>query len=154
LCRALISDGVPFVPVVRDQHKWTTRDIAVAPRIADLTDQTSLRIALRDATSVVSSAHARHATAVIAAAPPGVQLIFLGSTRKFTRWPDEHGMGVIAGETAFLASGRNGIMLHPTMIYGAEGENNVRRLAKLLRRRSFLYLAVAVHWYSPFTRMM
>ena len=140
LCRALISEGVPLVPIVRDQHKWATRNIAVAPRVADLTDQISLRIALRDATSVVSSAHARHAAAVIAAAPPGGQLIFLGSTRKFTRWPDEHGKGVIAGETAFLASGRNGIMLHPTMIYGAEGENNVQRLAVLLRRLPLLPL--------------
>jgi nucleoside-diphosphate-sugar epimerase len=38
------------------------------------------------------------------------------------------------GEAAFLASGRRGVMLHPTMIYGAAGENNVQRLAALLRR--------------------
>jgi uncharacterized protein YbjT (DUF2867 family) len=82
----------------------------------------------------VSCAHARHAAAVIAAAPVGAQFVFLGSTRKFTRWPDEHGDGVLAGEAAFLASGRPGVMLHPTMIYGATGENNVRRLAALMRR--------------------
>jgi nucleoside-diphosphate-sugar epimerase len=43
-------------------------------------------------------------------------------------------LGVLAGEAAFLASGRDGVMLHPTMIYGAAGEDNVRRLAALLRR--------------------
>lgn len=59
--------------------------------------------------------------------------MLLGSTRRFTRWPDAHGAGVIAGETTFLASGRSGVMLHPTMIYGAEGEDNVQRLAALLR---------------------
>ena len=59
--------------------------------------------------------------------------MFLGSTRKFTRWPDDHARGVLAGEAAFLASGRRGVMLHPTMIYGAQGEDNVQRLAKLLR---------------------
>ena len=96
--------------------------------------------ALRDATSVVSTAHARHAAAVIAAAPPDARLIFLGSTRKFTRWPDAHGNGVLAGEAAFLASGRTGVMLHPTMIYGAAGEDNVRRLAALLRRLPVLPL--------------
>ncbi|HLB97875.1 MAG TPA: NADH-ubiquinone oxidoreductase, partial [Acetobacteraceae bacterium] len=37
-------------------------------------------------------------------------------------------------EAAFLASGRAGVMLHPTMIYGAQGEDNVQRLAALLRR--------------------
>jgi nucleoside-diphosphate-sugar epimerase len=67
-------------------------------------------------------------------------LVFLGSTRKFTRWPDEHGDGVKQGEASFLASGRRGVMLHPTMIYGAEGENNVQRLAALLRRLPFVPL--------------
>ena len=72
--------------------------------------------------------------AVIEAAPPDARLVLLGSTRKFTRWPDAHGNGVLAGEAAFLASGRAGVMLHPTMIYGAQGEDNVQRLAALLRR--------------------
>ena len=61
-------------------------------------------------------------------------MVLLGSTRKFTRWPDAHGNGVLMGEAALLNSGRRGVMLHPTMIYGAEGEDNVQRLAGLLRR--------------------
>ena len=68
------------------------------------------------------------------------RFVFLGSTRKFTRWPDAHGNGVLAGEAAFLASGRSGVMLHPTMIYGAQGEDNVQRLAALLRRLPFVPL--------------
>ena len=66
--------------------------------------------------------------------------MLLGSTRKFTRWPDAHGNGVLAGEAALLTSGRRGVMLHPTMIYGAEGEDNVRRLAALVRRLRVLPL--------------
>ena len=66
--------------------------------------------------------------------------MLLGSTRKFTRWPDAHGNGVLAGEAALLASGRDGVMLHPTMIYGAQGENNVQRLAGLVRRLPVLLL--------------
>jgi nucleoside-diphosphate-sugar epimerase len=58
----------------------------------------------------------------------------MGSTRRFSRWRDAHGDGVRAGEAALLASGRPGVMLHPTMIYGAQGEDNVQRLAALLRR--------------------
>ena len=126
--------------MVRDAAKWAASGIAIAPRIADLADAAALRAALHDANSVVSTAHARHAAAVIAAAPPDARLIFLGSTRKFTRWPDAHGNGVLAGEAAFLASGRTGVMLHPTMIYGAAGEDNVRRLAALLRRLPMLPL--------------
>ena len=127
LRRSLPADGVPIVPIARNpsQHPAT--------RIADLTDPPRLRDALHDATRIVCCAHASYAPAVIAAAPPEARLIFLGSTRKFTQWPDAHGNGVLAGEAAFLASARNGVMLHPTMIYGAQGEDNVQRLASLLR---------------------
>ena len=95
---------------------------------------------------MVSCAHARHTPAILAAAPELAALVLLGSTRKFTRWPDAHGNGVLAGEAALLASGRSGVMLHPTMIYGAQGEDNVQRLASAAaapagdasaRRRSF-----------------
>lgn len=130
LCRAL---GDRVVPVVRSPAKWSALGLPGAARTADLGDPGALAAALRDATHIVSCAHARHAQEVIAAAPLPAVLIFLGSTRKFTRWPDDHGNGVLAGEAAFLASGRSGVMLHPTMIYGAEGEDNVRRLAKLTK---------------------
>lgn len=140
LCRSLLADGVAPVPVVRNPARWVATGIAGPPRVADLTDPAALRTALADATAIVSTAHARHAAAVIAAAPPQARLVFLGSTRKFTRWPDDHGNGVLAGEAAFLASRRHGVMLHPTMIYGAQGEDNVQRLAALLRRLPFLPL--------------
>jgi uncharacterized protein YbjT (DUF2867 family) len=133
LCRSLLADARPLVPIVRNAGRWQATGIAVAPRIADIDEAADLAAALADATHIVSCAHARHAGAVIEAAPVAARLILLGSTRKFTRWPDTHGSGVIAGERAFLASGRNGVMLHPTMIYGAQGEDNVQRLAALLR---------------------
>lgn len=126
--------GARVVPIVRTAIKWEAHGFSITPRIADLKDAVSLRRALEDATHIVSCAHARFAPAVIAASPPAATLVFLGSTRKFTRWPDEHGNGVLAGEAAFIESGRRGVMLHPTMIYGATGENNVQRLAALLRR--------------------
>ena len=134
LCRSLAADDVPFVPVVRDAAKWRATGLGEMPRVADLGDAARLRDALADAMWIVSCAHARYTPAVLAAAPAGASLVLLGSTRKFTRWPDPHGNGVLAGEAAFLASGRRGVMLHPTMIYGAQGEDNVQRLAAVLRR--------------------
>ena len=133
LCRSLLADAVPYVPVVRNAGRWAATGLPGTPRIADVTDA-SLSIALGTATRVVSCAHARHIPAILAAAPLARRFVFLGSTRKFTRWPDAHGDGVLAGEVVFLASGRSGVLLHPTMIYGADGENNVQRLAALLRR--------------------
>ena len=132
--------GARIVPVVRDAAKWAALGFDAAPLVADLTDPAALTQALRGAEIVVSCAHARFAARAIEAAPAEARLVFLGSTRKFTRWPDEHGNGVLAGEAAFLASARRGVMLHPTMIYGAFGEDNVRRLAALARRLPVLPL--------------
>jgi uncharacterized protein YbjT (DUF2867 family) len=134
LLRALLAQGRDVVPVVRNAAKFTALDFGLVPRLADLTDPQSLNAALADAVYVVSAAHARHAGHVLAAAKTAEKFVFLGSTRKFTQWPDDHGNGVLAGEKIFLASARPGVMLHPTMIYGAAGENNVQRLAALLRR--------------------
>jgi uncharacterized protein YbjT (DUF2867 family) len=134
LCRALLAEGRRVVPVVRSRARWEATHLPWSPALADLTDPGALQAALVGAEHIVSTAHARHAPAILAAAPPGARFVFLGSTRKFTRWPDAHGRGVLAGEAAFLASGCDGVMLHPTMIYGAQGEDNVQRLAALLRR--------------------
>jgi len=140
LCRTLLADGVPVVPVVRNPAKWVAGGVEGRARRADLRQPESLRAALSDAGRIVSCAHARYAPAIVAAAPGSARLVLLGSTRKFTRWPDDHGNGVLAGEAALLASGRQGVMLHPTMIYGAQGENNVQRVAALLRRLPVLPL--------------
>lgn len=133
LARSLLADGIAVVPVVRNAARWAETGLPGEPQLADLTGG-DLADALAGATRIVSCAHARHLPAILAAAPPDARLIALGSTRKFTRWPDAHGDGVIAGERALLASGRPGAILHPTMIYGAAGEDNVQRLAGLLAR--------------------
>jgi len=139
LCRALLARRTPYIPVVRDPQRWSTTTLPGTPAVADLTTHT-LQAALQSATTVVCCAHARYIPAILRAAPAARNFVFLGSTRKFTRWPDSHGNGVLAGEAALLASGRPGILLHPTMIYGAEGEDNVQRLAALLRRIPFVPL--------------
>lgn len=135
-----MARGVGVVPVVRDPGKFASFGLPFAPRQADLGDAAALKAALGDATRIASAAHARHGAAILAAAPAAARVVLMGSTRRFTRWPDEHGDGVIAGEAALLASGRDAVILHPTMIYGAEGEDNVRRLAALMRRLPVLPL--------------
>jgi nucleoside-diphosphate-sugar epimerase len=134
LCASLLADRVAYVPVVRSAARWAESGLPGEAVVADLRDGPALARALAGATHVACCAHARHAGAVLAAAPAAAVPVFLGSTRKFTRWPDAHGSGVLDGEAAFLAAGRPGAMLHPTMIYGAQGEDNVQRLARLLKR--------------------
>ena len=134
LCRALLAEGQKIIAVVRSQGNLAPdiADACEAVRIADLTDSTELALAFEGAAVVVNTAHARHLPAILAATKAPVAA--LGSTRKFTHWPDNHGRGVLAGEAALRADGRPSIILHPTMIYGAQGEDNVQRLAKLLER--------------------
>jgi uncharacterized protein YbjT (DUF2867 family) len=134
VCRALIEAGIPFVPLVRSLAKWDSTGLPGQARVIDLTDHYSLAVALKDATRLVSCAHARHTRALVDATLPDVLMVLMGSTRRYTRWPDHHGLGVIEGELVFIGSGRPGVMLHPTMIYGAQGEDNVQRLANLLQR--------------------
>jgi nucleoside-diphosphate-sugar epimerase len=134
LCHALSAEGARFVPVVRDPAKWEAIGLPETSRIADLSDAPALAMALAGAGTVVSTAHASWTPAILAAAPPDAGFVLMGSTRRFSRWPDAHGDGVRAGETAFLASGRRGAMLHPTLIYGRSGQGDVNRLAALLAR--------------------
>ena len=135
-----MAAGVPFVPLVRSLRKWKETGLPGSARVIDLTDHYSLSAALRDAVRLVSCAHARHTQAIVDATMPDVLLVLLGSTRRFTRWPDDHGLGVREGERVLIGSGRPGVMLHPTMIYGAEGEDNVQRLAALLAKLPFVPL--------------
>ena len=141
LCRSLAADGVVYTPVVRNARKWRKAGLPGEPRIANLEKRAPLRRALKGAEVIVSCAHARHIPAILDAAPDGARhFVFLGSTRKFTRWPDAHAQGVLEGEQFFRHSSRHGAILHPTMIYGAQGEDNVRRLARLLGRLPFVPL--------------
>lgn len=145
LIRRLLADGIAVVPVVRSPD-WQPPaahgdDPRLAPvRRADLGDAAAMAAALADASRIVNTAHARHTASLLAAAPASARLVLLGSTRRFTRFPDTLAHEIAAGETAFLASRRPGVMLHPTMIYGASGEENVQRLAAMLRRLPFLPL--------------
>ncbi|KXV26701.1 SDR family oxidoreductase [Gluconobacter japonicus] len=134
LCQALIKSGHQVIAVVRNRGKLAPdlAEACVAVRQADLTDPVALPIALENAAVVVNTAHARHLPAILAAT--NAPIVALGSTRKFTRWLDDHGRGVLAGEAALQTDGRPSILLHPTMIYGAQGEDNVQRLALLLER--------------------
>ena len=134
VCRALAASGQGYRPVVREPDRWRALGLPAVPAQADLQDPIGMAQALAGAEQIVSCAHARFTPAVLAAAPAGASFVLMGSTRRFSRWPDEGGDGVRAGEAAFVTSGRSGVMLHPTMIYGAAGEDNVQRLAALLRR--------------------
>ncbi len=132
VCRALIEAGFTAHAVVRSRHR-----AHAVPQEAALTvapDPPSQSRACADARSVICCAPAEAGTALLAALPrPAPHCVLLGSTRRYTRFPDPRADAVRALEAAFTASAVAGVLLHPTMIYGAAGENNVRRIAALAR---------------------
>lgn len=62
------------------------------------------------------------------------RFIALGSTRKFTRFPDERCRDVLVMEQLASESMVPTTILHPTLIYGGDGLNNVERIIAAARR--------------------
>lgn len=84
---------------------------------------------------VINAAHASHTSAILKLCPADIErLIVIGSARYLTRIPDVKADEVRAAARALQNSALPWILLHPTMIYGAEGESNVQRMASLIRR--------------------
>ena len=130
----MLARGRDCVPVVRNPAKWRALGLPAEPVGADTYDPGGLAAALAGATTIVLAVHARETGRVLAAAPPDARLVVLGSTRRYSPLPGEHGRAVLEGEQTLLASGRDAVMLHPTMIYGGAEDGNVRRLAALVHR--------------------
>ncbi len=131
----LCERGHAVTAVGRSAERLERLDGRARRRVADLEAPETLHPALEGAECVVSLAHARFIAALLDALPGSCRRVVLtGSTRRFTRLPDPAAEAVRAGEDAFAASGVPGVLLHPTMIYGAEGERNVSRILRVLRR--------------------
>jgi nucleoside-diphosphate-sugar epimerase len=133
LCRALRAGRRRYVPVVRNAANWIATGITNEASFADLENPQALARALSGAEVVVSLAPAIHTAAVLAAAPQAARFVLLGCARRHARLPDAAGEGARAGEAAFLAAGRPGVMLHTTPPYGAQDGVAERQLAAQLR---------------------
>jgi len=131
----LCADGHAVVAVGRSEARLAALDEKAVRVVADLERKASVVTALQSTEAVISLAHARHTDAVLEALPNSCRRVVLtGSTRRFTTLPDAAADEVRAAEKAFLASGQTGVMLHPSMIYGAPDDRNVNRILRALRR--------------------
>lgn len=105
-----------------------------ADLVADLESGEGVAAAMASASTVVSCAHARFTQQILRSRPPGAQLVLTGSAWRYSQVPNHSAQEVRDGEKAFVASGVDGVMLHPAMIYGGSQENNIRRLIRVLKR--------------------
>jgi uncharacterized protein YbjT (DUF2867 family) len=60
--------------------------------------------------------------------------VFMSSTRRFTKYPEETARQVIAGEQAVRESGLDYTILRASMIYGGKQDNNMEHLLRNLRK--------------------
>jgi nucleoside-diphosphate-sugar epimerase len=72
-------------------------------------------------------------TSLLTRKPNIDRLIALGSTRVYTRFPDDKCARLAAMSHVIRMGDIPATILHPTMIYGAPGLNNIERILKIAR---------------------
>jgi nucleoside-diphosphate-sugar epimerase len=133
--RALCAAGHNVIAAGRDMRRLATIDARAEPKVADFEQPASVAAALASAECVVNLAHARFTGTILAQLPATCRrLVVLGSTRKFTRFPDWRADAVREAEVLLAAATVPSVLLHPTMIYGAPEERNVGRVLRLFAR--------------------
>ncbi|MCH7487219.1 MAG: NAD(P)H-binding protein, partial [Proteobacteria bacterium] len=135
LVERLCADGHDVIAVGRSRARLEALGDGCRHAIADFDHPVSVAKALIGARRVVNLVHARHTGILLDCLPTSCErLVLIGSTRRFTTLPDPAADEVRAAETLFLSSGVTGVMLHPSMIYGAPDDRNVNRILRYLKR--------------------
>ena len=137
LVQALVDRGEQVRVLTRDpakMHLNLRRRIEVFR--GDLTKPEQAAEAFKGARAVMALTHIRMAGQVITACNhAGVtRAIFMSSTRRFTRFPEETARQVIAGEETVRGSGLDWTIIRPTMIYGSRQDNNLVHLQRALQK--------------------
>ncbi len=133
LVRACSADGYPVLAVGR--RPAVLAELAGDYAVCDLDRPLTGPTFLCAGDIVINAAHARYTAAVVALCPQDIrQLIVVGSTRYRTRFPDLPATQVRDAVRLLQTNALPWTVLHPTMIYGRQGENNLRRMATLIRR--------------------
>lgn len=139
LAEKIDDSGYPLVCVGRN-----TEILHVLPgehEVFDLKNKTNNTLSIQDGDVVINAAHASYTSSIIKMCPENVEkLIVIGSAMYLSRFPEIMADRVRAAAQVLENSKLNWVLLHPTMIYGAGGDNNVRRMAALIRRFHFIPL--------------
>lgn len=101
-----------------------------------LDDPGQAREAVRKCRAAIALTHIKFAPQLIAAMrAEGVRrAIFMSSTRRFTKFPEETARQVIAGEEAVQQSGLDWTIIRASMIYGSHHDNNLVHLVNALKK--------------------
>lgn len=95
---------------------------------------------LSDTTHLVGASRAPFITSLVAGMPDLKHIVTLGSTRIYTRFPDQRKAEMQAMVDYLAGQSVPYTILHPTLIYGGTGYNNVERVRSVLRFFPFIPL--------------
>ncbi len=141
LVERLCADGHDVLAVGRSAARLDALGDGCRHARADFDHPPSVAKALVGARRVLSLVHARYTGVLLDCLPSQCErLVLTGSTHRFSALPDPAADAVRTAETLFLSSGVPGVMLHPSMIYGAPDDRNINRLLQAVRGARILPL--------------
>ena len=132
LYEALLDDQIPVTGIARNPRNIPTNNTAHFVEL-DANDTAALTRLVNKNTLLVHCSRPEILTNLIAHKPDMNRLIALGSTRIYTRFPDDKCARLSAMSHAIWMSDTPATLLHPTMIYGAQGLNNIERIVQMAR---------------------
>lgn len=136
---ALRESGVDLLGIARQQRNLQTSEAARFISL-DASDTDALEDLLSPGDILVHCSRPELLTPLAARQPDIDRLIALGSTRIYTRFPDDKCARLTAMTHAIWMTDLKATILHPTMIYGAPGLNNIERVMQFARRFPYIPL--------------
>ncbi len=132
--RGLIEAGHTVTALGRDALRLAKCDSRAARSVADITDPRALATALAGAEIAVALAPAVHLSATLDALPDTCgYIVAAGSIRKYSRFGDAAARAARRADAAMRASGRDGIVLDFSMIWGQPEDRTVNRILEMVR---------------------
>ena len=132
LYEELMAEKIPVVGIARKRKGVLTSRTSQFFEL-DARDSSVLKNLIKKDATLVHCARPEILTSLLELNPDIQRLIALGSTRVYTQFPDEKYAQLIKMSEAIWRSKINASLLHPTMIYGAPGLNNIERVIKVAR---------------------
>ena len=132
LFEQLRDEGIPVQGIARSTRGVATGNGARFTTL-DASDTSALLDCLTPGSILFHCSRPEFLTALLARKPEIRRLVVLGSTRVYTRFPDDKCSRLAAMAHAIWMGDIPATLLHPTMIYGAPGLNNIERVVRYAR---------------------
>jgi nucleoside-diphosphate-sugar epimerase len=133
LFEQLRDDGYEVTGVARSSRGIEAQDGKAKFIELDATEADAIDPLIKDNTILIHCSKPEILTGCLLRDVRPARLIALGSTRIYTRYPDDKCSRVAAMSHAISMRDIPSTLLHPTMIYGAPGLSNIERVAKVAR---------------------